>query len=88
MLFMGMGITWAGYAVLSWGYVMVKGWNITFKEWVSPLNPYQWPPSGAEPPKIPQGRVWPKAGPAQSSGDTATSAKDQALQQDVTPGAA
>jgi hypothetical protein len=85
MLFLGMGITWAGYAVMSYGYVLIKGWNITFREWVSPLNTYQWPPSGANPPTIPQGRVWPKPGPSQSQGGPT---KNQQLQDDVTPGAA
>ena len=58
MLFLGIGIIFAGYAVGSWGYVLVKGWNITLREWVSPLHPYQWPASGSPPP-VPPNRVFP-----------------------------
>lgn len=46
------------YAVLSYGYVLIRGWDITFKQWVDPLNPYQWPASG-DPPTVPTGQVFP-----------------------------
>lgn len=79
-----MGLLWAGYAVTSWGFVLVKGWDITFREWVSPLHPYQWPASG-NPPKIPQGKVWPVATGTVAAAGPQTEAD---LQQAVTPGAA
>ena len=42
-------VLWGAYSVGSWGYVLVKGYNITYKEWVNPLNPYSggWPPPAA-----------------------------------------
>lgn len=46
-----------GYAVLSYGWVLLKGWNISWKSWISPLKPYVWPP--ATPPPVPQGQVFP-----------------------------
>lgn len=56
MLGLGFGALWAGYAVASWGYILLKGYNITFRQWVSPLNPYTgpWPPA-----KVPPGFVLP-----------------------------
>lgn len=56
----GMVITWLGYAVSSWGYCLLKGYDITFRHWVSPLHPYTWPKSG-DPPKIPPTSVLPGA---------------------------
>lgn len=36
----------AAYTLGSWGYLIVKGYNVTLAEWVSPLHPYagKWPP--------------------------------------------
>lgn len=48
----------AGYTIASYGYVLLKGWNITLRQWVSPLNPYQWPSSGTVP-SVPKGQVFP-----------------------------
>lgn len=59
MLPLGMVITWAAYTVGSWGYVLVRGWNITLREWASPLHPYQFPGGGQNPPFVPLGRTWP-----------------------------
>jgi hypothetical protein len=85
VIVVGMAVLWGGYALASWGYVLVKGWNIPLRAWVSPLHPYQWPGGGKDPEKIPQGKVWPTA----AAGATTAAAMDTAsLQQDVTPGAA
>jgi hypothetical protein len=86
MLVMGFGLLWVGYSISSWGYVLIKGWNIPLSMWMNPVNPYKWPPNGQDPPKIPQGRVWPQHSGGLTTTDTGTS--DQALQNDVTPGAA
>lgn len=79
-------VTWAGYAVSSWGYVLIRGWDICFREWVSPLHPYQWPSGG--PPLIGNvnpGSVFPKCGGSQVTTaaaaqlDTATQAQGDVL---------
>jgi hypothetical protein len=66
MLAVGMAVVFAGYTVSSYGWVLLKGWNIPFRQWVSPLNPYTWPAGGAEPPPIPASQLFP--GPASGSG--------------------
>ncbi len=54
-------VIFAGYTVASYGYVLVRGWNIPFRQWVSPLDPYQWPgKKGALPPAVPRTSVWPR----------------------------
>ena len=58
MLAAGIVVTWFGYAVTSWGYCLIRGYNVTFRQWVSPLNPYQWPQGGPE--KIPDTQLLPK----------------------------
>jgi hypothetical protein len=57
----------AGYTIASYGVVLLKGWDITWRQWISPLNPWQW--SGTPPP-IPTGQVFP-GGKGSSSGATA-----------------
>jgi hypothetical protein len=61
-----MGIFWGGYAISSWGWCLLKGWDIPFREWVSPINPYTWPSDGSDPPTIPSMQVWPSKAPAAS----------------------
>lgn len=48
----------AGYTVASYGWILLKGYDITFKQWVNPLNPFTWPASG-NPPTVPAGSVFP-----------------------------
>ncbi len=47
----------AGYAIGSYGVVLVKGWDVPWKRWVNPLDPWQWP-SGSVP-KAPVTRILP-----------------------------
>ncbi len=49
MLPVGMLLAFLGYGVGSWGYILVRGWDIPLRQWFSPLNPYQWPAGGADP---------------------------------------
>jgi hypothetical protein len=51
-------IMFGGYTVASYGWVLLKGYDITFKQWVNPLSPYTWPASGA-PAKVVAGSVFP-----------------------------
>jgi hypothetical protein len=67
MLVFGIALLFAGYGVGSYGYVLVKGWDITLREWFSPLNPYQWP-QNSDPPSVPQGQVWPGGQTAGNAG--------------------
>ena len=65
MLPLGMLITFAGYGLASYGYVLVKGWDITFASWWNPLNPWEWTAaSAASPPVIPPTQVLPSAAAA------------------------
>jgi hypothetical protein len=63
-----------GYAVSSYGYVLIKGYNITAREWFSPLNPYKWPPVGATIPRVPQGFIFPTKSAAPSGSQTTATA--------------
>jgi len=57
MLPAGMILGWFAYAVSSYGWVLMRGWDIPFHSWVSPLNPYQWPAGGPGP--IPDSQLFP-----------------------------
>ena len=50
----------AGYAIGSYGVVLVKGWDVPWKQWINPLDPWQWP-SGAVP-KAPGTTILPAGG--------------------------
>lgn len=59
MLTFGMVVVFGAYTVSSYGWVLLKGWDIPFRSWISPLNPYQWPADGTEPPAIPPASLFP-----------------------------
>jgi hypothetical protein len=59
MIGLGMVGLFAAYGMASYGWVLVKGYNIPFRSWWSPLNPYQWPPAGSPIPTVPQGFLMP-----------------------------
>lgn len=42
----GMLLGWFGWAVSSYGYILIKGYDVAFGDWINPLHPYKgsWPP--------------------------------------------
>ena len=65
MLPLGMILGFAGYGLGSWGYILVKGYNITLREWFSPLHPF----TGALDSNgtVPAGSIFPTTGKGSSS---------------------
>jgi hypothetical protein len=57
----GIIILFIGYAVTSYGVVLLMGWNVPWRSWIDPLHPYRWPAGGATP--IPAGQVFPDPAP-------------------------
>jgi hypothetical protein len=55
----GIIIIFAGYAIASYGVVLLRGWNVPFRSWVDPLHAYRWPATA--PGQIPAGQVFPSA---------------------------
>lgn len=56
MLAAGMLLIWAGWSVNLWGYCLLRGYNVTLGQLVSPVHPY----AGPWPPKlIPATQIWP-----------------------------
>ena len=49
----------AGYAVASYGVVLLKGWDIPWRDWINPVHAWQWPASGTDIPKTPPTRILP-----------------------------
>jgi hypothetical protein len=66
----GFGLTWLGYALTSWGYCLVRGYNVKFTDWINPVHPYSgaWPP----PQNIPAGDLLPGQQVAQQAAATTT----------------
>lgn len=72
MLPLGMLLVLGGYGVGSWGWLLVKGYNITLREWFSPLSPYTGPLDGNG--LVPPGSIFPtgkKAAAGSAGGSTA-----------------
>lgn len=66
MVAVGMLLVWGGYSVSLWGWSLLRGYNVTFGQLVSPTHPYgsgkgqKWPP-----PQLPDTQIFPgKQAPA------------------------
>jgi hypothetical protein len=81
----GMIVGWLGWSVASWGYCLVRGYDVKFTDWINPVHPYQgWPPPqapadqiipGQNPGAAPKGS---KASPADVAGAGISSGLTQA----------
>jgi hypothetical protein len=57
MIALGFAAFWGFYGIGTWGWILVKGYNITFTDWFNPMKPYYWP--GGTPGIVPAGSVFP-----------------------------
>lgn len=60
MIALGFGVMWLGYTQAMYGFTLLKGWDIRWRDLANPVHPYQWPASGS-PPLIAKGQVLPKS---------------------------
>ena len=60
----GILVLFAGYTIGSYGIVLLRGWDIPWRQWVNPLDPWQWPAKGTAMPPIPAGQIFPGKGSA------------------------
>jgi hypothetical protein len=65
-----MVLAWLGYGLGSWGYFLVRGYDVKLGDWLNPVHVYTANPLKAGP--IPAGQVFPgDAGPTpQTTGKT------------------
>lgn len=54
----GIIVIFAGYTIASYGICLLRDYDIPFRQWINPLNPFQWPARGSVP-KIPGSQVLP-----------------------------
>jgi hypothetical protein len=52
----GLIVIFAGYTIASYGVVLLRGYDIPFRQWIDPTDPWQWP---ATVPTIPATQLWP-----------------------------
>jgi|HubBroStandDraft_2_1064218.scaffolds.fasta_scaffold98307_2 hypothetical protein len=74
MIAVGMGVAWFGYLNAIYGYCLLRGWDVTWRELATPVKPYEWPKSG-DPPITPASQVWPSA----ASSSTTAAAQPHAV---------
>jgi hypothetical protein len=53
----GLGLAFVAYTIGTWGFILVKGYNITLRQWVTPLHPFTGPLASAG--TVPQGNLFP-----------------------------
>jgi hypothetical protein len=84
MVAAGMGLLWAGYAISLFGWCLLRDYDITFGQLVSPIHPYAgaWPPA-----KIPVGQIWPGKATAATSAGTGSGLSRQQLSASAAGGA-
>ena len=79
MLAVGMLLTWAGYSVTLWGWCLIRGYDVTLGQLMSPTHPYgsgkgqAWPPPVMSPDVIFPGARSGKASAAASSAAASSS---------------
>jgi hypothetical protein len=52
----GLIVIFAGYTVASYGVVLLCGYDIPFRRWIDPTDPWTWE---GDIPRMPATRVWP-----------------------------
>jgi hypothetical protein len=73
MLPVGMLLSWAGYSVGLWGWCLIRGYNVTLGQLMSPTHPYgsrkgqPWPPPLMSPNQIFPGKNTGESAPAAAS---------------------
>lgn len=79
MIALGFGIMWLGYLQGMYGFTLLRGYDIRWRDLASPVHPYQWPASGS-PPLIAKGKILPTGGASttasKSTGSTARATLD------------
>lgn len=53
----GLVIIFAGYTIASYGVCLLRDYDITWKQWIDPFDPWTWPQGKVG--TIPAGRVFP-----------------------------
>lgn len=59
MIAIGFAVLWLGYQQAIYGWCLLKGYDVRWRDLANPLDPYQWPPPGQDVPKIPPGDILP-----------------------------
>ena len=87
MIAVGMLLTWAGYSVGLWGWCLLRGYNVTLGQLMSPTHPYGsgkgqgWPPA-----QIPDTQVFPGGPSSSSPASSSSSGKPQSAGGNTAPG--
>lgn len=72
MILVGFAFVWVGYLQGVYGYTLLRGYDIRWRDLANPLHPYQWPPRGQQIPTVPKSAILPaapaSAAPASAAG--------------------
>lgn len=72
MLVIGFAVIWAGYGLGSWGWCLIKGYDVPFSAWFTPgRGVFDWSQGAGH---IPDTQVWPSAAVQQVSNAAQSSA--------------
>ena len=68
MVVFGFGVIWWGYLEAIYGWSLLKGYDIRWRDLANPIHPYQWPPLGQSIPTVPKGQILPGGGTPSTTG--------------------
>lgn len=57
MIAIVMLVVWGGYGLTTWGWILVKGYDVSFAQWFNPVKRFEWPQG--KPPMIPANQIFP-----------------------------
>lgn len=75
MIAFGFLLSWTGYLEIVYGWCLLRGYDVTWRQLASPVHPYSWPSPG-EPPKMPGDQIVPtgKGAGSHTEGTVSTAA--------------
>jgi hypothetical protein len=71
MIALAAGIVWLGYGTATWGWCLVRGYDVPLSGWFSPLHPFTWPADG-NPGPVRKGQIFPGGAPGTACTTTST----------------
>lgn len=69
-------VIFVAYTIASYGVVLLRGYDVPWKQWIDPLDPYQWP---ANVPHIPPTQIFPSPAASAAAAGAAGAAAGAAI---------
>src|SRR5262249_54939184 len=86
MVILGFAFAWTGYLQAVYGYCLLKGYDVRWRDLANPIRPYQWPPRGQPIATVPKSQIMPgRLAAAEGQGGPVTAAAPRAVEAGARP---